>query len=197
MIRATEVINLLEGRSRDTIVVDVQPMYAPYIRFDTEAFMEFLNQQKEILVFFNGPDTVGEDTKEDILDWYFERGLSEDKYHDMKFVDKGYAFFRSWMDFGISTNIIQKVIRYLVTNREWDSREIPTETLRDMLGDEWDDNLRFVDDPLFIPNISLSLLKRFSGCYLCGGGREECLEEVKILMDTFNVRYTLVRDFIY
>jgi hypothetical protein len=195
MITSSDIINLLETRSRDTIVVDVQPMYSSYIKFDSEAFMEFLNKQQDILVFFNGPETVGEDSKEDIIDWYLERGLDEDKISDIIFVDKGYAFFRSWMDMGVSTNLIQKVIRYLVMNRKYDSRDVPLEELQRLVGDEWDDYLE--NDPLIIPDISLGMLKKFNGCYLCGGGRKECLEEVKILMDTFNIRYTLVYSFIY
>jgi hypothetical protein len=195
MITAPHMLNLMEARSRDVIVVDVQPMYASYIHFDSAEFMEWLNQQRDVLVFFNGPDTVGEDSREDIIDWYLERGLNEDKLDDIEFVDKGYAFFRAWMDMGISTNIIQKVIRHLVMNRENDSRELPLEELQELVGDEWDDYLE--GDPIIIPDINIGMLKRFSGCYLCGGGRKECLEEVKILMDTFNIRYTLVKDFVY
>jgi molybdopterin converting factor small subunit len=53
------------------------------------------------------------------------------------------------------------------------------------------------DDSINLPDISMSVLKKFKGSYLIGGGKTECLAEVKLLMDTLNINYTLVKNFIY
>ncbi|MFW6046283.1 MAG: hypothetical protein ACOCP4_00570 [Candidatus Woesearchaeota archaeon] len=41
----------------------------------------------------------------------------EEKFDDIYFYDKGYGFFRSWMDMEIDNDKLQKVIRYMVNNR--------------------------------------------------------------------------------
>ncbi|MFW6046282.1 MAG: hypothetical protein ACOCP4_00565 [Candidatus Woesearchaeota archaeon] len=52
-------------------------------------------------------------------------------------------------------------------------------------------------DMISIPDIPLNILKKFSKSYLVGGGRDECLEEIQILMNAFNIKYTTVRKYIY
>ena len=58
---------IIEKRKNDVIVVDVQPMYESYIHFDMEDFTTFLRDQHKILYYYNGPDTVGSDSKNDII----------------------------------------------------------------------------------------------------------------------------------
>lgn len=172
----------------------MQPLYEKHISFDLYEFMEWLNKARAILFFYNGADTVGTRTGGEILSWYAEHGFDNfDAITDK--VDKGYGFFRSWMDFGVSEDTIQDVIRYMVNNRLRDSRDIDEDKLREMCGDDWNDYM--VDDPLFIPDIRLDMLRRFNKGLLVGGGFNECLKEVRILMDTFNVRYRVVRQYTY
>ena len=45
----------------------------------------------------------------------------------MKFIDKGYAFFRNWMDVGVDDTDMVKAIRYLTSKKKWDSRDIDRE----------------------------------------------------------------------
>jgi len=191
---------LIEKASKNTIVVDVQPMYENWIRFDIEEFTEFLNEQtNSVLYFFNGPDTVGDDTEDEIKYWLIENGLDEYKLRDITFVDKGYAFFRNLMDSGVGEHTIIKMIRYMFKKKVWDSRDIE--------DDEWEDVLnidfKFVEDMLQygdninIPDIDIRTLRKHSGGYIVGGGKEECLKEVQILMSAFNIKAKEVKKFIY
>lgn len=196
---------LNEKRKRSVVVVDIQPMYKQYINFSLEDFTEFLYTNGDILYFYNGPETVGVDRKEDITEWlssYSELsydGADETFYYKLlkqtKWVDKGYGFFRGWMDQGVDESNLKKAIRYMTNKRVYDSRDIEEE--------EWIENfpeLKNVDfdDPIFLPqDIRIDKLKKWSGSYLVGGGRNECLAEVKILMDAFNIRYKTVSKFIY
>lgn len=198
---------LNEKRSRSIIVVDVQPMYENDIDFDMEDFTEFLYKNKNILYFYNGPETVGEDRKEDVVDWLMENiefddeygEVDEDLYHKLtretKWVDKGYGFFRGWMDQGVDETTIKNAIKFMANKKVYDSRDIEEE--------EWIENFPKLDgiyfeDPLiFPPEIRIDKLKKWSGSYLVGGGKNECLAEVKMVMDAFNIRYKIVNKFIY
>ena len=76
-----------------------------------------------------------------------------------------------------------------------DSRDIePDEWLEEFPDDYIDE---FDGDPIYLPDIPLNVMKRFSGSYLVGGGRNECLAEVEILMSVFNIKAKKVRKFIY
>ena len=185
---------LVEVRKKNVIVVDVQPQYKGYIHFNMFECAEFLNNQRDLLVFYNGPDTVGQDTKIGVLHWWGEWGFDTIKGRSAKWIDKGYGFFRSWMDEGVDEKRIQEVVRYMVMNRIQDSRDIPDDILLNFVEGY---NEFLLQDPISLPDISLGMLKKWSGSYLIGGGRNECLKEIKILLDTFNIRYTIVKKFTF
>jgi len=187
---------IVEARKKNVIIVDIQPQYKGYIHFNMFECAEFLNNQRDLLVFYNGPDTVGQDTKIGVLHWWGEWGFDTIKGRSAKWIDKGYGFFRSWMDEGVDEKRIQEVVRYMVMNRIQDSRDIPDEVMEGFILDYFESYF-YEHDPIYLPHISLGMLKKWSGSYLIGGGKSECLKEIKILLDTFNIRYTLVKKFIF
>jgi hypothetical protein len=97
------------------------------------------------------------------------------------------------MDHGVSDSTIIKTIRYMIMKRINDSRDLGEEELQFITNGE-DIPLH---DPLFIPSIPLNVLKQFSGAFLCGGGKSECLKEVTLLMNALNIKYTIVSEFTY
>ena len=40
-------------------------------------------------------------------------------------------------------------------------------------------------------------LKQFNGAYLIGGARDQCLREVELLMNAFNIRYKRIDSLVY
>jgi hypothetical protein len=54
-----------------------------------------------------------------------------------------------------------------------------------------------VDDPLSVGWAAIDQLKRYNNSYLIGGGRQECLREVSLLMNAFNIKYKLIDNLIY
>jgi hypothetical protein len=60
---------------------------------------------------------------------------------------------------------------------------------------DWQDWME--DEPFVINWTSVAQLKRFNGAYLVGGGREECLREVELLMNAFNIRYKRIDSLVY
>ena len=183
-----------EGYGVPLVVVDIQPAYNNYCRRIVPRLFNFINKHKgNIIAFYNGEE-LGMDSKNDVMNYYYENGVEEEKLNDINFTEKTYGFFRTWMDQGVDLNIIIKVLRYLVVNRLRDTRDI--ENLKEFLGMNYEDWMQH--DPMFLPDINISQLKvNFNNCYLCGGGQHECLKEIQILLSVFNIKYTLVRDFIY
>jgi hypothetical protein len=189
------------GARRKVIVVDVQPAHDKHYRLqlDPVNLMKFLNERaSDVLVFYNGKDTLDMDTKQEVRDYYLEYGLDESRLYRMEFVDKGYGFFRGWMDNGVDKADIIRTVRFMFRKRIHDSRDINDEDW-EKLNIDWTPGHRDVleDDPIYLPPIRPSLLKRFSGAYIVGGSCESCLAEVELLMSTFNVRAKVVRRFVY
>lgn len=202
-----EIIN--EGRNNSVIVVDVQPEYtaSPPVSNPidwNERLMDFLNKQGPILMFVNAEDQgMSRDTVASIKDFWEDNGFNPERWSQTEIVDKGYGYFRSWMDRGEDPSAIIKVIREMYRQKVSDSR--------DLFGGEnhpdYDENMRELaghafkpadlDDPLIVNWTSVAQLKRFSGSYLVGGSRNECLREVELLMNAFNIRYKRVEEFVY
>lgn len=186
------------------IVVDIQPDYSKNIHFLPE-FAQFLintvKQRKKIIYFYNGQEVGGSDDAHSIIFWLLESLNYEEEemdevygllMHNIIWIDKGYGFFRNWMDQDVSDDVIIKVIRLMVIKKINDSRQLDEEELNNLGVCS-----SLYQDGIHLPNISLNQLKQFNGSYLCGGGRDECLKEVQLLMNAFNIKYTLLNRFIY
>jgi hypothetical protein len=193
---------LTESKSKvPVIVVDVQPLYHSHCEKISRRLMDFLNGRTgKVLAFFNGPE-IGGDSKYDTVEYFIDNGMDERTLQVVEFREKTYAFFRNWMDRGMDRGHIIKAIRYMVMKRRRDSRDVTNEEWEAVFGDdwgEWTDIPEIVDeDPIFIPEISISELKSFSGGYLCGGAKDECLAEFRLILDAFNIKYKLMRELIY
>jgi hypothetical protein len=203
-----------EGRAHPVIVVDVQPAYCnnPVCL----RIIDFVQAQTgPVLMFVNAEDQgLTEDTVSDVQQWWEEQagGEWDDKteqyisainWDRFTVVDKGYGYFRAWMDSGIDPSAIIRTIRLLYQNRMHDSRQLfggeDSDTyeagMQDLLGTSY--NPSMLSDPLSVNWTSVVQLRRFNGAYLVGGGREECLREVELLMNAFNIRYRRVDRLVY
>jgi hypothetical protein len=190
---------ITEANTGSIILVDFQPAYqSDNFGYDDaiEKAIYYINEKRpNVTVFFNGEDVGIEDTPHDVGWHYIEHGLDEDLVNTFTYKEKSYAFLRNWMDQGVDSALIIRVVRYMVMNRINDSREIELELLQEMLGDEWQDWME--DDNIYLPDINIAKLKTLSGSLLGGGGRHECLKELQLLMNAFNIKYKLVDDWIY
>jgi len=197
--------NLLEGQNSRCIVVDVQPIYTGLYDGNEltwiDELMQWLNRQGPILMFVNADDTgMTDESIGEIQQYWEDSGFDPGNWNRTEVVDKGYGYFRAWMDEGVPDNVIIKVIRLMYQQKVTDSREL-------FDGDESDDYVEkmtqlgvpeeMLDDGLSVEWTSVAQLKKYNGAYLMGGGREECLKEVQLLMNAFNIKYKLVQDFIY
>lgn len=187
-----------EGSGVPVIIIDVQPSYDKWCSKVAYKLMPFLNKrQGKILAFFNGPDLGMEDSDE-VMNYFIEHGLDEELASRVDFRAKTYAFFRPWMDSGMDRAHMIRAIRHMVIKGKNDSREIDMEDWKTVFGDDYDSLERIIEsDSIFLPDVSLLELRQYSGCYLCGGGKDECLSEFRLILEAMNIKYKLVKDFIY
>jgi len=193
-MKASEFIT--EGLTHPCIVVDVQPEYiedGPW--FDTGLqIINFLNgRQGPILMFVNAEqDGLTADSIPQIKEWWEDYGFEEDNWNRVTIVDKGFGYFRAYMEQGASDATVIKMIRTLYTKKLNDARDLEYDEYVAIMGDD-----SLIDEVFAINWTSVAQLKRFNGAYIMGGGRNECLREVELLMNAFNVRYKRIDDLVY
>jgi hypothetical protein len=106
------------------------------------------------------------------------------------------------MDQRVQPKFIIQLIRYMYQHKLNDIRDdidgVYQYMTHNPVGNEivdWQDWME--DEPFVINWTSVAQLKRFNGAYLVGGGREECLREVELLMNAFNIRYKRIDSLVY
>jgi ParB-like nuclease domain len=195
------------SRSQPVIVVDVQPEYSGMWDGDEnpvfEQIITFVNNQTgPVLMFVNAEDQgLTGDTVQDVRQYWEDSGFDPHNWSRVTIVDKGYGHLRSWMDQGIPSSTIIKTIRLMYQQRVNDSRDL---VLPDNM-DQRTPDIKEIDqameqmehDPIFVNWISVAQLKKFSGAYIVGGGRNECLREVTLLMNAFNIKYKMIDSLLY
>ena len=208
--------SLNEGLAHPVIVVDVQPEYSGMNDGDESAvfpqIINFVNKQTgPVLMFVNAEDQgLSGDTVAEIQT-YWEDTIDPDWYDNdpdtnpinwsrFQIVDKGYGYFRGWMDAGIEPSTIIATIRELYQQHKNNSRELQfppfnKRTTQQSLIQGAMEELN--DEPLSVNWTSVAQLKRFNGAYLVGGARDQCLREVELLMNAFNIKYKRIDSLIY
>jgi hypothetical protein len=212
-MRINEIIT--EGLNYPIICVDVQPAYEKYNPQVCKKIVDFVNKQTgPVLMFVNAErDGMTEDTIDSIAYWWEETaGLEynedEDDYvsninwNRFQVVDKGYGWFRNWMDNGVQPKFIIQLIRYMYQHKLNDVRDDLDGVYQYMTNNpignqiiDWEDWME--DEPFVINWTSVAQLKKFNGAYLVGGGRDECLREVELLMNAFNIKYKRIDSMVY
>ena len=203
-MRIQEIIT--EGRAHPVIVVDVQPEYSGMNDGDENSvftkIINFVNQQTgPVLMFVNAEDQgLSGDTVQSIKEYWDDSGFAPENWRRVQIADKGYGYLRSWMDSGIEPATIIATIRELYQQRKTDSRELqfpasnrrtPQQSLIMGAMQEME------DDPISVNWTSIAQLKRFTGAYIVGGARDQCLREVELLMNAFNIRYKRIDSLVY
>ena len=205
---------LTEGNNQKCIVVDVQREFASGEAW-VEELMTFLNKQESILLFATHED--GENALDgrditDIKEYWEENGFDPRGWDRTSIVDKGYGHLRGWMDENIPNNITIRVIREMYQQKVSSSRDLfggengDTQAYNDsmeqlgvpqsMLPDA-ESSVGMADTSIEVEWTSIGQLKEFGGAYIMGGYRTECLAEVQLLMNAFNIKYTQIQKFIF
>lgn len=190
---------------KELIVVDIQPEYEKGFGFKTYQFIEFLNAHanefSSITLLYNGPD-LGMVSQSDYTMWLIDNGLDEDVLNNINFFEKGYAFFRNAMDAGVDHDEIVHVIAFMAKNDINDSRDL-TEELWNQFSATFPNDVDIVEylkdneDAIFIPELIDELDNSKQAPFVMGGGRNECLAEVLIVLKYLGRSYSLINQFVY
>lgn len=191
---------LVESLSTNVLAVDIQPSYEKF--FDAKylsAVIEFLNSRKGDIYFLYNGDGYTDDDEASVVNFLIENGLNEDVLAEMQFIEKYYGFLRDWMDSGVPDRLIIKVLREMAIKRLHTSLDLDLkDVLTDVELEELTSHVDFQSTPINMPDfIALSLLKKMSPFYMLGGAKNECLREIELICNAFNIKFKRVDNLVY
>jgi len=171
------------NKQNNLLVVDIQPAYNYHCRHIVKEVCKLLNKAKNPVVMFVGYGLT-EDTQPAVIDYLLEYGLKESALEKITFIEKDYGFFRSWMDTGINQDVIVESIQGMIKENVRDSRDLPeiTEIME--------------NDSIYLPDLPEQTFKRKNWA-LCGGGRDECLNEIEIWLQALNINHETIEELTY
>lgn len=181
------------ANGKKLVICDVQPAYAKNIHFMDE-FANFINEYQDILVLFNGPD-LGMDRKMDIGNWYLRNKVPRQKILNMKWHEKNYGFFRDAMDSCWARESIIRIVRFMVYKKYTDIRQCTKQDVKRIGVDEL--VFKNIENHFIgIPDLRW-VLPKWNNADICGGGFNECLDEVLILAEALRLNLNIVHQFVY
>lgn len=198
-------MKLTESSNTNLLIIDVQPEYDNWCSEVLPGIQQQIEKSngKVIIVFndFGGGDSpsevyqylAGKSDDDEYYDNDEESALSS-KLQQATYMQKEFGFLRGWMDTGVSDAVIIEVIRAMANNRVNDSRELDMESLSEKAQDEVADASDSISMQDWVP---VHFLKKISPFYLMGGGRNECLREIELFCNAFNIRYKRIDSLIY
>lgn len=162
------------------IICDIQPEYERAFDFKMWRFAKFLNrsvgQRGFAYYFYNGYDTLGMISEEELINWLIEHGVTEQTISKLRFVDKGYGFLRDALDENVCHRTIIAGIRRMKKQKRWDT---------------------VVNGQVIHWNESFDIIENQKKIVYVGGSIDACLLELLLATKAFKVRYTFNKEFVY
>ena len=177
--------------------IDVQPAYFDGILFSMPDYISMLNDYEgPIIYMYNGEDLSRDDLGM-IKKWLMSWGAEEELLDRISFVEKDYAWIRSPIDMGISHDDIVLVLKKMIWEKINDSRDLDMDEVNNMdISGEMKEFIIEEQDVMFLPDIT-EKIEELDRCRLVGGGAQECLLEVKLLLDAVDSEYSVDNRFVY
>lgn len=177
----------MDYQSDILVVVDVQPAYQDSCEDIIYEVIEKINKSEKPIVFFFVGRDLDCDTKSDVIGYLLEHGIEENRIDGIRFIEKDYGFFRSWMDCGVPHDIILKTIQYMNKEHINDTRNFNEEDWSNTVGNKYSKSV-YTEDPLYLPNFNQKMFKdkAIDNFELIGGGRYECLLEIEFFLKGLN-----------
>lgn len=210
---------IIESTNTNLLIIDVQPEYDNWCKQLIPGVTKMIEQSngRVVIVYndFGGGDSAdnvyhylaGHDEDYDGYDYDEETDdyvaavptNLETKLQSAEYMQKEFGFLRTMIDQNINDAIIIEILRTMYMHKVNDSRDLELETMSAKVQTEiennnydWDSEGISVQD--WIP---IRFLKSISPFYMMGGGRNECLREIELLCNAFNIRYKRFNSLIY
>ena len=194
---------------RQLVIIDVQKCF-----MDSEKIVgdiiDYAKGFDEIIYIW---DRIYQQSEDEYEDEYEDEDFSRQMFREMKDsairvrmipIDKEYGFLRGAMDSGVSDEDIIETLRFLIKYNLADSREIINHETQGAAhaekqkiefvpeGFEGDDDY---PDPIIYPDIDLQAIRKSP--ILVGGGRDECLKEIYLLLEAYNLKPEINAQYTY
>lgn len=169
------------------VVVDVQPAYQDSCEDIIYEVIEKINKSEKPIIFFFVGKELNCDSKSDLIGYLLEHGIEEGKINKIRFIEKDYGFFRSWMDVGISHDTILKTIRYMNQKQINNTSKFTEEDWKNTVGYQYGKDV-YTEESFYLPNFNQKIFqeKINDNFELIGGGRYECLLEIEFFLKGLN-----------
>lgn len=181
------------------VIVDVQPEFQNACEHMFHKVIDKVNNTEQNIICFYVGRELGQDNKHDVMAYYLENGIDESKVEMMRYVEKDFGFFRSWMDQGVCERIIVNAVKQLRSSKLNDSRDFSDSDWDNILTAEDRKTFYLYDEPIFYPNFDKRMfeIKAIDGFELIGGARHECLAEIDIYLKSMDKTTQINEDFCY
>lgn len=178
--------------SQALLVVDVQPAYGSFSDCIAKRVAQRINNTcKPVLIYWVG-EGLTEDTEQDVYDYLRKAGAYRPRLDQATFVEKGYGFYRQWMDNGVPPEMIVNAGIAMNEQGLYSSSQLDLESL---FGDQAGELPRWGD--ITRPGFNDARLLACDGFETCGGGREECLAEMELFLQIHHKPYARLEHLVY
>lgn len=164
------------------VVVDVQPNYYQGCYEILPDVLEKMNECNKPIIFFYVGRTLDGDSKEDVIGFLLENGLQEHVLDQIRFVEKEYGYFRSWMDNRVDHNFIVDAVKMMSANQIQNSKTFTDSQWQQLTNGKKDKLHILYGENIYLPQINPKLFAKVDNLELIGGGRHECLEEMNLYL---------------
>lgn len=173
----------MDYQSDFLVVVDVQPAYQDSCEDIIYEVIAKINKSEKPVIFFFVGKELDCDSKSDVIGYLLEHGIEEKKLDTIRFIEKDYGFFRSWMDVGIPHDIILKTIRYMNQQQITDTKNFSDEDWKNTVGYQYGKHV-YTEETFNLPDFNQKMFKEKlnDNFELIGGGRYECLLEIDFFL---------------
>lgn len=185
------------------LVIDVQNSYRKHCQ---ELIPKIPEYSKKFSQVFYLIDTLVDFPDEEIPEEFEQEELLDEFYSKLHFLSKEYGFLRSLMDLGIDEDgeEIIKLARFMLSHNILDSRmiledkEVLEKYQREFKNSSLN-NINLDDYPISLPDDLIDTLreKLSDGVVLIGGGRNECLKEISLLLKILDIKHTIDEEMTY
>lgn len=179
------------------LVCDVQPGFHSGCHEILQNVVDKINATDQNIIYFYVGKSLDMDSKYDVIAYLLENGVDEYKIDGMRFIEKGYGYFRGWMDNGVNDAITLRAIEQMIKTQRLDTREFTEEDWQVVTKGK---HYSVLDtDPIFYPDFPEKMFKMngVDGFEMIGGGRNECLKELELYLQAHGKKLTVNEDLCY
>ncbi|MBU9199985.1 hypothetical protein KTD31_01030 [Burkholderia multivorans] len=174
------------------LIVDVQPQYDAFCGLIAAQVARRINNTvKPVSIMWVG-EGLSNDSEETVREYLCEHGARPGRLAQAHFIEKGYGFFRGWMDNAVASDDIVKVGKDMLQRGLYSSEDVDLERL--YAGDVPElPELDLLHRPSFDDG-KLRMMDRFE---TCGGGSAECLAEIELWLQMVDKPFCRLDSMVY